>query len=191
MPDWTEEDVALLEEEWPRGTSATKIARMLGDGFTKNAVISKRRRLGLPERPSPIGNNRTGVEVTPEIQSEITRLYRLGETLGTIQQRTGVGKKRISRLARQWGIAQKKKPAASWGVKKSQGRRANKASYGSVGLLADVRAYVHVPRGNGKCQFIAGEPTADAEKCGESVRLGSSYCPFHHSICWYTPEKER
>ncbi len=49
--EWTEEQVALLKVLWPKSLSATEIGKQLG--VTKNAIISKGGRLGLPPRPSP------------------------------------------------------------------------------------------------------------------------------------------
>ena len=34
------------------------------------------------------------------------------------------------------------------------------------------------------CQFIAGDPTADASMCGARARAGSSYCLEHHAVCY-------
>ena len=50
--EWTREKVAALRVHWEEGLSATVIGRSLG--FSKNAVIGKARRLGLPSRPSVI-----------------------------------------------------------------------------------------------------------------------------------------
>lgn len=51
--NWTDEKVKRLTELWAENWGATEIGRRLG-GFTKNAVIGKSRRLGLPSRESPI-----------------------------------------------------------------------------------------------------------------------------------------
>lgn len=40
------------------------------------------------------------------------------------------------------------------------------------------------------CRFVYGDPRADYFFCGGLVKPGSSYCPFHHSICW-TKSAER
>lgn len=39
------------------------------------------------------------------------------------------------------------------------------------------------------CQWIEGEPTADAPKCGKPVKDGSrfSFCEEHHAICFRKP----
>lgn len=52
---WTNEQVATLRELWESGKSASEIAQILGDEFSRNAVIGKAHRLRLDGRPSPIG----------------------------------------------------------------------------------------------------------------------------------------
>ena len=49
---WTEEQIDQLKELWGEGLSTSEIGRKLG--VTKNAVVGKAHRLGLPPRPSPI-----------------------------------------------------------------------------------------------------------------------------------------
>ena len=54
---WTEERIALLQQLWGQGFSASQIANQLQGGLTRNAVIGKIHRLGKrPEgaaRPRP------------------------------------------------------------------------------------------------------------------------------------------
>ena len=49
---WTEHRIAELTRLWPTGLSAAGIGREIG--MSKNAVIGKAHRIGLPKRPSPI-----------------------------------------------------------------------------------------------------------------------------------------
>jgi GcrA cell cycle regulator len=51
---WTDERVALLKQLWGEGKTAAEIAKVLGDGITRNAVIGKAHRLKLSSRLSPI-----------------------------------------------------------------------------------------------------------------------------------------
>lgn len=51
---WSESATELLKQWWNEGHSASLIAKSLGTGFTRNMVIGKAHRLGLPSRPSPI-----------------------------------------------------------------------------------------------------------------------------------------
>ncbi|HTK78816.1 MAG TPA: GcrA family cell cycle regulator [Rhizomicrobium sp.] len=47
---WTDERVDQLKSLWTEGLSASQIARVLGEGITRNAVIGKVHRLGLAGR---------------------------------------------------------------------------------------------------------------------------------------------
>lgn len=47
---WTDERVELLKKLWSEGRTASQIAGELSNGITRNAVIGKVHRLGLPGR---------------------------------------------------------------------------------------------------------------------------------------------
>ncbi|GIX16685.1 MAG: global cell cycle regulator GcrA-like protein [Rhodothalassiaceae bacterium] len=51
---WTEDKIEKLKKLWAKGLSASQIAKELGEGFSRNAVIGKVHRLGLKSRPSPV-----------------------------------------------------------------------------------------------------------------------------------------
>lgn len=55
---WTDERVTQLKQMWGEGKTAAEIARQLGDGVTRNAVIGKAHRLKLSGRISPIQQNK-------------------------------------------------------------------------------------------------------------------------------------
>ena len=48
---WTEPRIERLKQLWPEGLSATEIAKVLGGGLTRCAVLGKVHRLGLRKRP--------------------------------------------------------------------------------------------------------------------------------------------
>lgn len=50
--EWTEERIEKLSELWSQELSTAEIGKILG--ITKNAVVGKAHRLGLPKRQSPI-----------------------------------------------------------------------------------------------------------------------------------------
>jgi GcrA cell cycle regulator len=50
---WTDDRVETLSKLWRDGASASQIARNLGGGITRNAVIGKVHRLGLSGRAAP------------------------------------------------------------------------------------------------------------------------------------------
>ena len=51
-PGWTDTRIERLKQLWADGRSASDIAALLG-GVTRNAVIGKVHRLGLPGRTTP------------------------------------------------------------------------------------------------------------------------------------------
>ncbi|HAJ90910.1 MAG TPA: gcrA cell cycle regulator family protein [Rhodospirillaceae bacterium] len=57
---WTDERVVLLKRLWVEGKTAAEIAKLIGGGVTRNAVIGKAHRLKLSGRISPIQENTRG-----------------------------------------------------------------------------------------------------------------------------------
>jgi GcrA cell cycle regulator len=62
---WTDERVEVLKKLWLDGLSASQIAKQLGGGVTRNAVIGKVHRLGLSGRAAPSQPVRAPVLRTP------------------------------------------------------------------------------------------------------------------------------
>lgn len=54
---WSDDRVDLLKKLWGEGKTAAEIAKELGEGVTRNAVIGKAHRLKLSSRVSPIQQN--------------------------------------------------------------------------------------------------------------------------------------
>ena len=48
---WPDDKVEQLKALWVEGLTASQIARVMGDGLTRSAVIGKVHRLGLPGKP--------------------------------------------------------------------------------------------------------------------------------------------
>ena len=51
---WTDERIEQLQTLWGAGKTAAEIAKELGEGLTRNAVIGKAHRLGLSGRVTPV-----------------------------------------------------------------------------------------------------------------------------------------
>ncbi len=66
---WTDERVEVLKKLWLEGLSASQIAKQLGGGVTRNAVIGKVHRLGLSGRAAPSQPVRTPQLRTPRIRA--------------------------------------------------------------------------------------------------------------------------
>ena len=64
-PGWTEDRVGALKKLWLEGQSASQIAKALGGGVTRNAVIGKVHRLGLSGRAAPRRRNRPAPPSAP------------------------------------------------------------------------------------------------------------------------------
>ncbi len=66
--DWNDNTIAALRQMWLEGMSASQVARQLGGGVSRNAVIGKIHRLGLsgreaPSRPRSLGGRPPGKSV--------------------------------------------------------------------------------------------------------------------------------
>lgn len=64
---WTVERVDQLKSLWTEGLSASQIARALGEGITRNAVIGKVHRLGLAGRATPSRAERPRLPAAPRL----------------------------------------------------------------------------------------------------------------------------
>jgi GcrA cell cycle regulator len=58
MSTWTPERIAEVTRLWDEGLTTAEIGKIVG--VSKNAVVGKAHRLGLPARPSPILRNGGG-----------------------------------------------------------------------------------------------------------------------------------
>jgi GcrA cell cycle regulator len=56
--EWNDETIVRLRSLWTEGLSTAEIGRRMG--VSKNAVVGKAHRLGLPARPSPIRRDASG-----------------------------------------------------------------------------------------------------------------------------------
>lgn len=77
---WTDERVALLKKLWVEGKSAAEIAKTLGGGLTRNAVIGKAHRLKLSNRVSPIQQNTKKSVIAERVVQEKPVLVRPANT---------------------------------------------------------------------------------------------------------------
>ncbi|HEX3653578.1 MAG TPA: GcrA family cell cycle regulator [Rhizomicrobium sp.] len=64
---WTDDRVDQLKSLWTEGLSASQIARALGEGITRNAVIGKVHRLGLAGRATPSRVDRPRLPSAPRL----------------------------------------------------------------------------------------------------------------------------
>ncbi|MFN7610495.1 MAG: GcrA family cell cycle regulator [bacterium] len=128
---WPPATIERLRQMWQDNVSATRIGAELG--FTKNAIIGKARREGLPPR-----DTRFAAEIATKIETEEDRetIRRLWPTHSVthIKAVTGIGWRRVMRIAANLGlpsraamIIEKNKTSPSRGAKVS-GARPKRAS---------------------------------------------------------------
>ena len=63
---WSDDRVEVLKKLWGEGKTAAEIAKELGEGVTRNAVIGKAHRLKLSSRVSPIQQNAKKIKANSE-----------------------------------------------------------------------------------------------------------------------------
>jgi len=73
---WTSEQILRLRSLWAEGHSAAEIGRRLG--YSKNAVVGKTHREGLPSRPSPIRPDGAAKKARPARLGAVTKWGGLG-----------------------------------------------------------------------------------------------------------------
>jgi GcrA cell cycle regulator len=92
---WTAKRCATLAALWRLGLSTSEIGKCLA--VTKNAVIGKAHRMGLPERPT---SNPLSAEDAAEIRSRLAA----GETYSAIAADRGVTKGAVTRWGHRHGV---------------------------------------------------------------------------------------
>ena len=73
---WSDDRVAVLKKLWGEGKTAAEIAKELGEGVTRNAVIGKAHRLKLSSRMSPIQQNTKKVKTVSDAATAPRRVMK-------------------------------------------------------------------------------------------------------------------
>lgn len=160
---WTEQQVQTLKKMWGNGYSASDIAKNLGGGVTRNAVIGKAHRLKLSASAAERNvlqppSKTNGVAVT-----KIKKVSKKSVTLRSmppVQQSTGESAVHIHQ--------RKPLPRVSDVVKRTEGIPVTKA-------------------GEHHCRWPIGDPRSpDFRFCGCQSVEGLPYCPDHARIAYQT-----
>lgn len=154
MTSWTPTADAKLRAHWRAGMLTSTIAVMLYT--TKNSVIGRAHRLGLPARKNPIAGriSRPRVERAP-------RFY---------APRVAAERVPFEEPAPQPPPRREPEPIEAAAAPSAQNPEAESQPY---------RPFILPP---GRCQWIAGQPSADdACKCGQRSVPGRPYCPDHEA----------
>lgn len=161
---WTDERIALLKKMWKEGKSAAEIAKTLGKGVTRNAVIGKAHRMGLSGRPSPI---KKPVPVKKEGAAAAPR-------------------KEVKEVKKAAAPAQGGKANPGFQKEAEELKKIEKEIVplgGGVSLLELTERM---------CKWPIGDPReADFTFCGRGIRVGTPYCPDHASMAYQTSSRSR
>lgn len=157
---WTDERINTLKKMWKEGKSAAEIAKTLGKGVTRNAVIGKAHRMGLSGRPSPIKKpappKKEAVKAAPKVQAAAPK---------------AAPKKAASAPA----TAKVQPPSREAEELKKMEREAPQIG-GGVALI-DLTERM--------CKWPIGDPKdADFSFCGRGIRPGTPYCPEHAAMAY-------
>lgn len=159
--DWTPKRVSALIALWNEGLSTAEIGRRLD--VTKNAVVGKVHRLGLPKRQSPI---RTGAKKKAAAKP--------------------AAEKKAAKTTAAAKPAPEKKTAASAEPVKTPTPIKKIAPAMPKGEVISLEMLSH-----GMCSWPTGEPgTDDFHFCGQPSVEGKPYCEGHCEIAYVRSSKE-
>lgn len=162
---WTDERVSVLKKMWGDGKTAAEIAKELGEGVTRNAVIGKAHRLKLSGRASPIQASKKTVKVAKE-------------------QVNAKPRAKVKAVE----MAEKPKPAP-----KRTTSSVNSPSKQDVEIIKNKGQRLPLSELSERmCRWPIGDPKSDEFGfCGEHSEAGVSYCPEHGQIAYQTTTRSR
>ena len=160
---WTDERIAQLKKMWKEGKSAADIAKFLGKGVTRNAVIGKAHRMGLSGRPSPIKKPAAAAPKKEAAKKPVKEVAK--KTV--IPVVTGVKNNPLVREATEPRKFVKETPPVGGGV-----------------ALIDLSERM--------CKWPFGDPREDDFTfCGRTIRPGTPYCPDHAGMAYQSSSRTR
>jgi len=177
MPDaaiagWTDERVETLKASWLDGNSASQVARQLGGGVSRNAVISKLHRLGLTGERSPV--RRTAGSSQTRVRSQ--KIAAPKKTYGKAEdERDHSARAKRIQAAVDGDLPPLMEPIVA----------------GKYPATASAKTLLQLGRHD--CRFPVGDETgAEQLHCGAQTG-GGVYCPGHGEIAGagYGKELER
>ncbi len=162
---WSEQQIQALKKMWGNGFSASDIAKTLGGGLTRNAVIGKAHRLKLSSRPSPIHNeDGSAMKVGGSVLPTMTKVAKKRAMLRPLPpvQMPEVSTRAIVRET----------PRPIDNIKRTEGIAVTKA-------------------GERHCRWPIGDPRSPEFRfCGCASYEGLPYCVDHARVAYQTVSKK-
>jgi GcrA cell cycle regulator len=170
---WTDERINLLKRMWKEGKSAADIAKTLGKGVTRNAVIGKAHRMGLSGRPSPIKKPASVKKESAAPKKEIASTSRPAAASGKKAALTPAPSAKL-----------KSNPALDREAEELKKIEKSAPQIGGGVALVDLTERM--------CKWPIGDPKeADFSFCGLGIRQGTPYCPSHAAMAYQTSSRGR
>jgi GcrA cell cycle regulator len=191
-PTWSAERIARLTALWAEGRTCAEIARALGDGTTRNAVIGKVHRLQLPPRlrePRAVRPRRSasGVLIAARIRARAAAAARAaapGSAHSGASGNRGGHRKSGPFPARAAPAASHTWPPALAG-ESGCGTGPAFDRPASIRPAPEARPVRLLDRGERQCGFVLGEPAGgETMMCGAPTGPGESYCDHHTEIAY-------
>lgn len=173
---WTDDRIALLKRMWKEGKSAADIAKALGKGVTRNAVIGKAHRMGLSGRPAPVKKSveikKAPPKAAPKIQAKETKpAVKPGKSVAPVK---AAPVKPV--LPAKAAPANAARPPAR---EVEPPRRMEKEAIPPGGGVALIDLSERM------CKWPIGDPREpDFTFCGRAIRPGTPYCPEHAAAAY-------
>lgn len=150
---WNDAATAMLKRLWKVGISCSAIARELGPGFSKNAVIGKAHRLKLPPKAPVMSKS----------------------------QKRALGKEAAARIKANRPKNGKGQPKPQAIAARMAGPKFEIAPVPEEEMGTDVTHLVGIMDLKARdCRWISGAPLNVHGYCGKRAQEDSSYCPEHH-----------
>lgn len=159
---WTEHQINTLKQMWGNGYSASEIAKSLGGGLTRNAVIGKAHRLKLStgsgaasvKRQDPLSTNLGGSVLAS--MTKVSKKRVMLRPLPPVQMPEGMAARNFVRET----------PRPIDNVKRGDGIAVTKA-------------------GERQCRWPIGDPRSpDFRFCGCTAHEGMPYCVDHARVAY-------
>ncbi|MDD3288008.1 MAG: GcrA family cell cycle regulator [Alphaproteobacteria bacterium] len=161
---WTEQQIQALKKMWGNGFSASDIAKQLGGGLTRNAVIGKAHRLKLSSRPLSV-KQEDGAAVAVATANAMMNITRVSNNKKRVMLRP-LPPVQTPRTTPQAMVKEALRPIDS--VKRAEGIAVTKA-------------------GERHCRWPIGDPRSPEFRfCGCASHEGLPYCVEHARIAYQT-----
>lgn len=199
--NWDESAISRLSDLWRTGLSASRIAETLGPGATKNAVIGKARRVGLPPRPSPLGGAAARAHFSDPQQLEaLKRLKEMGHSCLSISRALHIPKDAVANKLSQLGLHTiKQTPNKSWRNSTLRALPSEEGNVQQASMLDQLKLaapVVPMPRvaHNATCQWVTklgggspcfcDKPAVLIQTNGKASARSGVWCEKHYALCY-------